>query len=154
MNFSLQRATIEDALELHKIQKLSFEKLLEKYQDFDTNPANEPIEKIIEKLNQPYTYFYFIIYNNKKVGGIRVVNKKYDSPKRISPLFILPEFNNLGLAQRTIKEVEKIYGDTNWELSTILQEHKNCYLYEKMGYFFTGETIKINDKLILKNYKK
>lgn len=49
---------------------------------------------------------------------------------------------------------EKLHGDTNWELETILQEKGNCYLYEKMGYYTTGHTEKINDNMTLVFYKK
>ena len=89
------------------------------------------------------------------VGAIRVIDKKdCDSNKRISPLFILPRYRNLGIAQEAITAVENIHGKNNWELDTILQEAGNCYLYEKMGYQSTGKTEVINDKLTLTFYEK
>jgi len=61
----------------------------------DTSPGNEPLDKVILRLNQPFTYFYFIKYENEIVGGIRIVDKKDSiTPKRISPLFILPKYRN------------------------------------------------------------
>ena len=54
----------------------------------------------------------------------------------------------------TIKEVENMHGETNWELETIFEEKGNCYLYEKMGYKLTGETKIVNDKLTLVHYEK
>ena len=53
-----------------------------------------------------------------------------------------------------IEEVEKIHGSTNWKLDTVLQEKKNCYLYEKMGYHQTCETEVINERLTLVYYEK
>ena len=47
MNIKLIRATIEDSKELWQMQLESFQSLLDKYQDYDTNPASEPIDKII-----------------------------------------------------------------------------------------------------------
>lgn len=83
MEITLLRANIDNAKELHAMQVEAFKELLEKYQDFGTNPGNE-----------------------------------------------------------------------NWELDTILQESKNCYLYEKMGYCRTGKTEVINERLTLVFYEK
>ena len=80
--------------------------------------------------------------------------KEENKNKRISPIFILPEYRNKGIAQSAIKICEEIHGNNNWELSTILQEKGNCYLYEKLGYHSTGKTQVINDRLTLIFYKK
>lgn len=69
-------------------------------------------------------------------------------------MFVLPAFRNSGIAQAAIKAVEKIHGDKNRCLLTILQEKGNCYFYEKMGYHAIGETKKINDRLTLIYYEK
>lgn len=154
MKINLTLATVKDAELIWKMQVKSFAQLLEKYQDFDTSPANESIEKVIWRIDQESSYFYIIEADDKKVGAIRIIDRKDGTAKRISPLFVLPEFHNKGIAQKTIIEVEKIHGDTNWELDTILQEKGNCYLYEKMGYHTTGQTEKINGKLTLVFYVK
>ncbi|MDE6739198.1 MAG: GNAT family N-acetyltransferase, partial [Lachnospiraceae bacterium] len=73
---------------------------------------------------------------------------------RISPLFILPEFRGQGIAQKAIRMCEELHGSEGWELETIRQEPKNCYLYEKMGYRRTGEEKLINEKLTLVFYEK
>lgn len=104
------------------------------------------------RLNQSFTYYYFIEVNNTTVGAIRVIDQK--EAKRISPIFIMKEHKNKGYAQKAIQLVEEIHGNSNWELDTILQEKGNCYLYEKLGYRQTGQTEKINDKLTLVFYRK
>lgn len=43
---------------------------------------------------------------------------------------------------------------TSWELATILEEEKNCFLYEKMGYKRTEVIKKLNDETTLIYYKK
>ena len=154
MKINLVRATTNEAQLIHQMQIKAFTSLLNKYQDMDTNPGNEPIEKVLWRLQQDNTYFYLIEAENQYVGAIRIIDNKNDTPKRISPLFVLPEHQNKGIAQKTIIEAEKIHGNTNWELDTILQEKGNCYLYEKMGYHTTGKTEKINDKLTLVFYVK
>ena len=69
-------------------------------------------------------------------------------------IFILPEFQGKGIAQETIRLCEEMHGNGNWELDTILQESKNCHLYEKMGYRQTGKTEAINERLTLVFYEK
>jgi len=88
-------------------------------------------------------------------GGMRIVTPDDpDAPKRISPIFVLPEFRGRGYAHRAIRAGEAIYGETGWELETILQEEGNCRLYENLGYRRTGETKVINDKMTLVYYRK
>lgn len=155
MEIELLRADIKDAKEIHAMQVEAFKELLEKYQDFDTNPANESVEKVEARLKQDFTYYYFICADSRKAGVVRVIDKKEDrTNKRISPIFVLPEFQGQGIAQKAIRLCEEIHGNENWELDTILQEPKNCYLYEKMGYRQTGSTRAVNEKLTLVLYEK
>jgi len=74
---------------------------------------------------------------------------------RISPIFILPEFQNKGIAQNVFKIIEEKYKPQNgWVLDTILQENGNCYLYEKIGYVKTGKIDKINERMDIVYYEK
>ncbi len=155
MKVELLRANIENAKEIHAMQVEAFKELLEKYQDFDTNPANENIEKVEARLKQDFTYYYFICTEQQKVGAIRIIDKKESGKnKRISPLFILPRFQGKGIAQEAIRLCEERHGNGSWELDTILQESRNCHLYEKMGYRQTGKTEVINERLTLTFYEK
>ena len=155
MEVKLVRIGIEEAENLWKMQVKAFQDLYEKYQDTETSPAAEKIDKIIMRLNQSFTYYYYIEADNITVGAIRVIDKHEDGKsKRISPVFVLQEYRNKGLAQKAIQLAEELHGCSDWELDTILQEKGNCYLYEKMGYYQTGKTEKINDKMTLVFYKK
>lgn len=155
MKVELLRAAIGNAKELHAMQVNAFKALLKKYQDFDTSPANESIEKVEARLKQDFTFYYFICIGQQKVGAIRIVDtSEVGKSKRISPLFILPEFRGKGIAQEAIRLCEEKHGNENWELETILQERGNCHLYEKMGYRQTGKTEIINERLTLVFYKK
>ena len=116
MEITLVRATIDDAKQLHAMQIESFKQLFDYYQDFDTSPANENIEKIEIRLKQDFTYFYFICIGLQKVGAIRIVDKKdLSNNKRISPIFILPDYRDRGIAQKAILLCEQIHGKTGWE---------------------------------------
>lgn len=155
MEIKLKRAGIQDATTIWKMQIEAFSALLGKYQDFDNSPGNEPIEKVILRLKQPQTYFYFVETEGRIVGAIRVVDP-YDNEgnKSISPIFIMPESRNRGFAQQAILEAETIHGNKGWLLDTILQESGNCHLYEKTGYHKTGRTEPVNDKMTLVFYEK
>lgn len=155
MNLKLVKAGRKDASLIWRMQVQAFTKLYQTYQDTETSPAAEPIEKVIARLSDPFSYFYLIQADEETVGAIRVVDKKEAGiPKKISPLFVLPQFRNQGIAQGAIQKAEELHGETNWELDTILQEKGNCHLYEKMGYHQTGKTLVINDRLTLVIYKK
>ena len=155
MKIHLIKVTLKDAKDIWEMQVKAFKKLLDKYQDFETNPANESISNVEMRIKQNFTFFYFICVDSKKVGAIRIIDYKEERKnKRISPIFILPEYKNKGIAQSAIKICEEIHGKNNWELSTILQEKGNCYLYEKLGYHSIGKIQVINDKLTLIFYEK
>ena len=149
----LKRVPLDDAERLWRMQRTAFLELLEKYQDTDTNPACETPERVREKMTQPGSTFYWILWGEEPVGGIRIACREGES-KRISPLFVLPQYRDRGIAQQAIKLAEELYGDKDWTLGTILQEKRNCHLYEKMGYRPTGETLEINSKMTLIFYKK
>ena len=98
------------------------------------SPATESYENLLNKFKQPWTKYLFIVRNGEKIGAVRVIDKEDGSRKRISPIWIMPLHRNQGLAQLAIKELERLYGPSYWELDTILQEQCNIYLYEKLGY--------------------
>ncbi len=151
---TLIAATEDDLQTLWKMQISAFSDLLEKYQDYDFSPAAESLEKVITRYRQPWTAYYFIVAENKVVGAIRVVDKQDGSRKRISPIWIMPEYRNKGYAQSAITAAEQIYGTKNWRLDTIFQEKGNLHLYEKMGYHQTGQIEKINDRMDIVHYEK
>lgn len=89
------------------------------------------------------------------VGAMRVIDDKEEGKyKFLSPIFIMKVFRGRGYAQKAIQLAEEIHGSSGWTLDTILQEKGNCYLYEKMGYYQTGETRVINERMTLVFYKK
>lgn len=154
MTISLKKAVLSDCTEIHKMQVSAFTQLLEKYQDYDTNPASEPIERIEFKFNQDSTDYLFIMADDVKIGVVRIV-KLSEEIHRISPIFILPEFQNKGYAQMAMAEIESRYSDVKeWHLDTIKQEAKLCHLYEKCGYVATGKEEDIKDGMTIVYYQK
>lgn len=153
MNIILRKAERTDCPQIHEIQAKSFQPLLDKYQDFDTNPAAESLERIYERFDQEYTTYYLLCQEETVIGIMRICD--WGKTCRLSPICILPEFQGKGYAQQVISLVEGMYPNAcKWELDTILQEEKLCYLYEKLGYRRTGEYHKIKDGMDLVFYSK
>ena len=155
MEITLVRATIQDAENLWKMQIVAFQDLYAKYQDHETSPATETLEKTINRLEQSYTYFYYIKIDDTIVGAMRVIDHKEEGKyKFLSPIFIMKEFRGWGYAQQAMQLAEEIHGSSGWKLDTILQEEGNCHLYEKLGYRQTGEVKVVNERMTLIFYHK
>ncbi|WP_337913567.1 GNAT family N-acetyltransferase [Cohnella zeiphila] len=97
MDISLFKSRLEEASIIHEMQIKAFKPLLDKYQDHETSPANETVERIIERLNQSFTDYYLIKTSTTLVGAIRIV-RKANKIYRVSPIFILPEYQGEGIA--------------------------------------------------------
>ena len=70
-------------------------------------------------------------------------------------IFILPEYQGHGYAQKAILIAEALYPHAKkWELDTILQEDKLCYLYEIMGYRKTVKIVHIKSGLYFVYFEK
>ena len=151
---NLKKANVQDAELLHELQIEAFEPLLAKYQDFETNPAAEPLEKTIERLNQDNTDFYLIVLDEKPIGAVRVVRLEDDCCK-IGPINILPTFQNKGYARQAMSLVETHYPKAQkWVLATIEQEEKLCAFYTKMGYELTGSRTELSDEMTIVGFEK
>lgn len=154
MEIRLEKATDNDAQFIFDIQVKSFKPLLDKYKDYNTNPANESIDKVIERINNPNGGLYKILVDSKLVGAICVYWKE-KAQFWVSPMFILPVYQGKGIAQKTMNLMEEMFPQAaTWNLATILEEERNCYLYEKMGYKRTGVSKQLNDNTTLIYYKK
>ena len=74
---------------------------------------------------------------------------------RISPMMILPQYQNKGYAQKAMLKIEELYSDIKcWQLDTIKQEDKLCYFYEKVGYRKTGKEEEIKQGMDIVYYQK
>lgn len=143
----------ENIDDVFKIQQAAYKPLFEKYQDKETNPYMETKEDILMKYTKTGTQGYIFVEDDIAVGAVRII--MCGKICKISALAVTPEYQNRGIAQSALKEIEKIHSDCKyWILDTILQEKGNCHLYEKLGYVRIGEPKKINDRLTLVDYKK
>jgi len=151
---SIRKVRIREMKELFELKKEAFLPILKKYQDEDTNPARETIDKLCMQLSQMETEYYMIRFDEKQVGAVRVVQREEET-FRISPVFILEKYQNMGIASFAMKQIFQMYQEAEkWELCTIQEEKRNCHFYEKLGFLATGNTKTINDKMTLIEYVK
>lgn len=151
---SLRLGAVGDADLIHGLKYQAFLPLYEKYHDDATSPAKEGIEKVTAQLKQEDTDYYVMEYNGLPVGAIRIKHKG-KGIYLMSPIYIIPEYQNRGIASRVMEKLFKIYpGAVTWQLDTIKQEKGNCHLYEKEGFIATGKQKYINDKMTLIDYER
>lgn len=170
----LVAAKAADAELIHKMQMEAFMPLYEKYHDDETSPAKESLEKVLWRITEQDSDYFIIclapdmhsadayassrgghLPEGKAAGAVRIVrDRKQDNVRWISPLFVLPELQNRGIAQKAIRRVFELYPETAvWKLETILQEERNCYLYEKCGFVRAGNEQAVNERLTLIEYR-
>lgn len=153
-NVELVLATEKDAELLHQMKYLAFLPLYEKYHDDEISPVKEPIEKVIRCIQMENSEYYLIKLQNEFVGGIRIV-EKLEGVFTISPMFILPEYQNRGIGYAAIQKVLALYPKAiAWRLSTILQEKRDCHFYEKCGFYRSGWQKEINKVMDVVGYEK
>lgn len=147
-------AKAHDAPEILAMQRQAFLPLLEKYHDDAISPACETLERVLGRVTEKNSYYYIMKEGGESVGAVRVYVPEGGHKKRISPIFVVPQHQGKGYAQKAILMCEQIHGDARWQLVTILEEARNCYLYEKMGYRQTGEKKQVSPVQTLVVYQK
>ncbi|CAM3899052.1 GNAT family N-acetyltransferase [Mesobacillus thioparans] len=151
-SISLKKATLDDAKELLTLQKEVFMPLYKKYNDHETSPVTQTMERFSAKFERGD--YYKILFDGNLAGSVHVYEK---SPglMRLHIINILESCQNRGIAQQVMKRLELMHPEADaWELDTILTEERNCYLYEKMGYRRTGESKEINEDMSIIRYRK
>ena len=150
---SLRKAEYSECPLLLRIQVRSFIELLQRYEDYESSPAAENLDRVQQRFVQSFTDYYLIMLEDEPIGMLRVCN--FGENCRLSPICILQEYQGKGYAQEAIAQMEQLYPHAKkWELDTIAQEEKLCYLYEKMGYRKTGREEHIKEGMDLVFYRK
>uniref|UniRef100_UPI0040568596 GNAT family N-acetyltransferase n=1 Tax=Acetatifactor sp. TaxID=1872090 RepID=UPI0040568596 len=157
---TLVLATKKDAELIHQMKYEAFLPLYNKYHDDETTPVNETMESVIQKIRREGSDYYLIQFKGETVGAVRISDKHGQHPVAtgvfyISPLFILPKFQNLGIGQKVLQRLFDLYTQASvWRLDTIKEETGNCHLYEKCGFIRVGEEFVVNEHMTLVDYVK
>ena len=151
----LEEVREDEIPQMYEMQIESFMPLYEKYHD-EGSPAIESIDRVRGRAARPNRKYYFIVKDGARVGAINIGHNDPDEKKVafISPLFILPKYQNKGMGYVAIRKAFELLPEvTTWKLETILQEPANCHLYEKCGFVRVGEEKIINDNMTLIDYE-
>lgn len=131
----LVRAGIADAETLHRMKHTAFWPVYDRYHDDATSPALELLSKVKAQLEHPATDWYILRRGETDVGGMRIVREHTEDSLpvcRISPLFVLPEYQHQGVASAALMAAFSLYPEAAlWRISAILQEHDTLRLYER-----------------------
>lgn len=148
---TIKRTNKDEAQKLLAIQKEAFFDDLMKYQDHDTNPVNEPIERLHMKIDM--FLHYTIWYGNEIIGGVDVRDLK-GNKYRLNRIFLCLTYQNKGLGSQIMERIEREFPSAiEWHLDTPHLNIRNHHFYEKLGYEKVGEH-QISEKLYLFDYVK
>ena len=151
MKLTITKTKAHEAPILLKIQQQAFAEDLKKYQDHETNPANEPIERLASKIE--LFFHYTIWYGYEIIGGIDIRDLKQNR-YRLNRIFLANDYQNKGLGSRIMQLIENEFPSAiEWHLDTPHLNTRNHYFYEKLGYKKLGEH-QVSEKLILFDYVK
>lgn len=133
-----------------RMQQKGFIDVYFKYFD-KTNPVLNSYIKFVryfERLDM-----YWIIADEIYVGQIWISAK--ENQALLARIFVLKKYRNNGFAQNAIAYAESMYPQCRiWHLDTIVQEKRNCHLYEKLGYKPCGVERRMNKRMSIIDYEK
>lgn len=116
MQVELKLAKQTEAAEILTLQKIAFRDMLQRYQDYDTSPANQTLEQMQQRCSQKDRKYYFIDVNDIHVGVLSVTDRKGGSLKRLSPIFVLPQFRVMDMLRKQFARLKRSMANRvgNW----------------------------------------
>ncbi len=124
------RAEINDAGEILSLQKLAYRIEAERYNDDTISPLTQTLEDI---RNQFETHIFLkAVSGGKIIGTVRAHQE--DETCRIGRLAVHPEYQNRGIGQALMLEIESCYKPKRFELFVGCRSENNIHLYRKLGY--------------------
>jgi len=130
MNYQIEKAEINDAEEILKIQKLAYQIEANRYNNYDIPPLKQTVEELKNQFKD-----HIILKaesNNKIIGTVRAYEK--NGTCYVGRLAIHPDMQNQGIGTALMKEIEKLYNPKRYELFVGSKSDNNIYLYQKLGY--------------------
>ncbi|MBU1153972.1 GNAT family N-acetyltransferase [bacterium] len=130
MNYQIEKAEINDAEEILKIQKLAYQIEANRYNNYDIPPLKQTVEELKNQFKD-----HIILKaesNNKIIGTVRAYEK--NGTCYVGRLAIHPDMQNQGIGTALMEEIEKLYNPKRYELFVGSKSDNNIYLYQKLGY--------------------
>lgn len=145
----------KDLPKILEIQKEAFKQFYLKYRDKETSPYKEILQDIERKFAMANSRYYLIQVNFINVGFIRIITNRNKSAARISPMAILPQFENRGYGKQAIYDIESRFPTIKeWNLDTIKQETKLINFYLDLGYKCLDKEVVIHKGMHISYFRK
>ncbi len=150
----LQPAKAEDAIRLTEMQARAFMPSVQRHGGFETSPASETPDRMLERITAAQSHAFIIMADNRQAGMIRI-KELGEGAYKISPIFVLPEFQNQGIGKAAMRlTMEKFPCARLWTLFCVREEEKNVCFYEKLGFYKTGVERKLTGSITLIEYER
>jgi GNAT superfamily N-acetyltransferase len=141
----IKRASIENAEEILKLQKLAYISEAEIIDDFTIQPLHQTMDEILSEFS--HQIFLKVELDNRIVGSVRTYLER--GTVHIGKLIVHPNHQNLGIGTKLLHAAEIQFPDAErYELFTGQKSERNLYLYEKNGYR-AFKNKKVSEKLSL-----
>lgn len=142
----LQRATIEDAVDILTLQRLAYLSEAALYDDYTIKPLKQTIKNIKTEFED---YLFLKVTEKDKIIGSVLARLLEDGNCYIGRLMVHPQYQNQGIGKRLMDEVEKRFKTCpRFILTTGHLSHHNLKFYQKLGYS-PYKTKKVTDKIDL-----
>lgn len=127
----IERATIEDAEEILRLQRLAYISEAVIYDNHTIPPLVETLQEIEGAFGDHI--FLKALKDGNIVGSVRA--KITDGTCEIGRFIVHPDFQNQGIGTRLMNEIESYFSDAvRFELFTGGKSLRNLHLYLKLGY--------------------
>ena len=124
------QATIKDAKEILKLQKLAYISEAKLFDNMKIQPLTETLEELEEEFNKG------LVLKMDVAGMIAGSIRAYESNGTvyIRKLMVHPDYQRMGFGTRLLLEIEKYYPNKRYELFTSTRSVNNIRLYLHNGY--------------------
>lgn len=127
----IEIAEDRDFVNILELQKIAYQSEALIYDDFNLPPLTQTLDEIIEESKRERIYKY-------EIDGIIVTSVRCRVMENdilyIGRLIVDPAFQNRGIAESVLKQIEALYSDAvkSYSLFTGHLSEKNLHLYKKL----------------------
>jgi len=130
MNYQIQKAKINDAQEILKIQRLAYQIEAKRYNNYGITPLKQTIGGLKTQFKDHI--ILKAVSDNKIIGTVRAYEE--NGTCYVGRLAVHPDMQNQGIGTALMKEIEKQYSPKRYELFVGSKSDNNIHLYQKLGY--------------------
>jgi GNAT superfamily N-acetyltransferase len=151
LNMVIEKASIADAKEILKLQKLAYLSEAKIYNDYTIPPLTQTLEETLED-------FANCIILKATIGGVIIGSVRGqltdDNSCYIGRLMVHPDFQKRGIGSHLLQAIQDEYKKVNrYILATGQASVDNVRLYQKLG-FKQYATERMNDKVTIVHMEK